>query len=102
MSHNYLSPQDHITVDKILYLISESSRTTESLYDMSRDARKTVKKIVILDFEEENKFRCYGLTICTHTGCFLRPDIKRFCLTFTIGSDRIWFCLIPVSYFFLQ
>ena len=36
------------------------------------------------------------------TGCFFRPDIKRFCLTFTIGPDRIWFCLIPVSDFFLQ
>ena len=30
------------------------------------------------------------------TGCFLRPDIKRFCLTFTIGPDRNWFCLIQV------
>ena len=36
------------------------------------------------------------------TGCFLRPDIKRFCLTFTIGPERIWFCLILVSDFFLQ
>ena len=36
------------------------------------------------------------------TGCFFRHDIKRFCLTFTIGPDRIWFCLIPVSDFFLQ
>ena len=36
------------------------------------------------------------------TGCFLRPDMKRFCLTFTIGPDRIWFCLISVSDFFLQ
>ena len=36
------------------------------------------------------------------TGCFLRPDIKRFCLTFTIGPDRIWFCLIQVPDFFLQ
>ena len=39
---------------------------------------------------------------CTLTGCFLRPDIKRFCLTFSIGPDRIWLCLIPVSDFFLQ
>ena len=39
---------------------------------------------------------------CLLTGCFLRPDIKRFCLTFTIGPDRIWFCLIVVSDFFLQ
>ena len=37
-----------------------------------------------------------------YTGCFLRPDIKRFCLTFTIGPDRIWFCLIQVQDFFLQ
>ena len=36
------------------------------------------------------------------TGCFLRPDIKRFCMTFSIGPDRIWFCLILVSDFFLQ
>ena len=34
------------------------------------------------------------------TGCFLRPDIERLCLTFTIGPDRIWFCLIPVPDFF--
>ena len=34
------------------------------------------------------------------TGCFLRPDIKRFCLIFTIGPDMIWFCLILVSDFF--
>ena len=34
------------------------------------------------------------------TECFLRPDIKRFCLTFTIGPDRIWFCVILVSFFF--
>ena len=40
--------------------------------------------------------------VFSFTGCFLRPDIKRFCLTFTIGPDRIWFCLIPVSDFFLQ
>ena len=37
-----------------------------------------------------------------YTGCYLRPDIKRFCLTFTIGPDRIWFCLIQVQDFFLQ
>ena len=37
-----------------------------------------------------------------YTGCFLCPDIKRFCLTFTIGPDRIWFCLIQVQDFFLQ
>ena len=42
------------------------------------------------------------LNLSSYTGCFLRPDIKRFCLTFTIGPDRIWFCLIPVSDFFLQ
>ena len=35
-------------------------------------------------------------SIINTTGCFLRPDIKRFCLTFTIGPDRIWFCLITV------
>ena len=40
------------------------------------------------------------LLIAPITGCFLRLDIKRFCLTFTIGPDRIWFCLIPVSDFF--
>ena len=34
------------------------------------------------------------------TGCFLRPDTKKFCLTFTTGPDRIWFCLILVSDFF--
>ena len=39
---------------------------------------------------------------CKITGCFLRPDIKRFCLIFTIGPDRIWFCLIQVPDFFLQ
>ena len=33
------------------------------------------------------------------TGCFLRPDIKRFCI---IGPDSIWFCLISASDFFLQ
>ena len=37
-----------------------------------------------------------------HRSSFLRPHIKRFCLTFTIGPDRIWFCLIQVSDFFLQ
>ena len=36
------------------------------------------------------------------TGCFLGPDIKRFCLIFTLGPDRIWYCLILVSDFFLQ
>ena len=36
------------------------------------------------------------------TGCFLRPDIKSFYLTITIGPDRIWFCLILVSDFFQQ
>ena len=37
------------------------------------------------------------------TGCFLRPDIKRFCLTFTIGPDRIWFLFDSgIGFFFLQ
>ena len=34
------------------------------------------------------------------TGCFLRPEIKGFCLIFTKSPDRIWFCLILVSDFF--
>ena len=36
------------------------------------------------------------------TGCFLRPDIKKFCLIFTTGPDRIWFCFIQVPDFFLR
>ena len=42
------------------------------------------------------------LLVSFATGCFLHPDMKRFCLTFTIGTDRIWFCLSQVPDFFLQ
>ena len=47
-------------------------------------------------------FAFVHLYIYINTGCFLRPDIKRFCLIFTIGPHRIWFCLIQVPDFFLQ
>ena len=38
------------------------------------------------------------------TGCLFGPDIERFCLTFTIGPDKIFFILVSVVFlqYFLE
>ena len=67
--------------------------------------------MLYLERERENKknvnfvYIVYLLTkLCNifDEAFFIDVSIKRFCLIFTKGPDRIWFCLNQVSDFFLQ